>query len=372
MSVIDKWFPKRITDGMALSSWERQDDILTKLTMEDLYGIDVDGIADVSRSEAMKISAVLKIRNRICAKIAGMPFAAMKGQRKYEYAPKWISNMEPGRANFVTVSWLVDSLIFYGRAWLIVTGRTANGVPQSFQFVPMWQAQEQGNRLVKAWGQDVAPNSAVLIEAHHAGLLTDGQDVLKRAALIERAAQRAADNPVPSIELHQKGGPPMNDDEITKMLSWWSEKRKGKNGGVAYTNEQLETKTHGQAAEQLLIAGRNLAAIDVARAMGAPAWSIDATTNGSSITYGNVESRSRELIEDTLEPYMNAICGRLSLDDILPAGVWVRLDSSQLTRENFRNRMSGYKSAIDGKIYTAEEVRLMEDGIPLEESGKNE
>jgi len=115
-----------------------------------------------------------------------------------------------------------------------------------------------------------------------------------------------------------------------------------------------------------LINAQNLADINLARAMGAPAWMIDASVNGSSITYGNVNSRSRELVEDTLQPYMDAIMQRLSLDDVLAAGVWARMDASDLLKDSYAVRMGGHKTAIEAGVYTAEEVRSMEMGIPLE------
>lgn len=365
MGIIAKLFPPVVVEH-GVKSWETSSNQLTKLTMQDLYGLDTSGIADLSRAQAMQIASVAKIRNRICAKIGKFPIQVRKGNKPYEYTPNWATNLEAGRARFVSVSWLVDSLIFWGRAWLVVTERGAGNVPQRFQFVPIWQAGEKNGRLVSAFGKQVDPNDAIRIEAHHEGLLYYGQDVLKRAAMIEAAAQRAAGNPVPSIDLHQTGGAQLSNEEIDQLISRWASARAGKNGGVGYTNETIEAKAMGQAPEQLLIDGRNLAAVDVARAMGAPAWSIDASTNGSNITYGNIESRSRELVEDTLEPYMEAITGRLSLDDVLPRGVWASMDASNLLRESYSSRMNGHKAAIDADIYTVEEVRQMESGIPLE------
>lgn len=364
-SLLDRLFPPVIVER-GISSWEESANEMTRLTMEDLYGLDVSGIADITRGQAMQVASVAKIRNRICAKIGGFPIQVRKGAKLYEYAPDWVTNLEDGRARFVSMSWLVDSLIFWGRAWLLVTKRGAGNVPQRFKFVPMWQAGEKNGQLTSAFGQRINPADAVRIEAHHEGLLNYGQDVLKRAVLIESAAQRAAGNPVPSIDLHQTGGTQLSNEEIDTLIERWAKARAGKNGGIGYTNETIEAKTMGQAPEQLLIAGRNLAAVDVARSMGAPAWSVDATTNGSNITYGNIESRSRELVEDTLEPYMEAIAGRLSLDDVLPRGVWARLDASNLLRESYSSRMNGHKTAIEANIYTVEEIKQLESGIPLE------
>lgn len=361
MGVLD-WIFER-----GVKTWEEQTNPLTKLTMEDLHGIDVSGIADLSRTDAMKIDAVAKIRNRAAAKIGSFPLVAMKGNGTYNDAPKWVENLEENQASFVTLSWITEALMFYGRAYLLINKRTPRNI-ESFKFVPEWHAVTKHGKLLQAFGNKVSENEWIRIDSHHEGLLNYGQDVLKRAAVIERAAARAAENPVPSIELHQTGGGVMTDSEIDSLIARWAASRSGKNGGVAFTSASIETKTHGQAAEQLLIDGRNMAAIGVARAMGAPAWMIDAAVSGSSITYGNVNSRSRELVEDLLQPYMDAIRGRLSLNDILPRGVWLKIDASSVLRDDFKTRMEGYKTAIEAQIYTPEECRLLEAGIPLEKS----
>lgn len=350
-----------------IKTWDKSDNELTKLTIADLYGLELEGIADLTRSEAMEIPSVAKIRNRICAKLGSFPVVVMKGSAQYSPAVAWAQSIEQKRTNLVTLSWVTDGLIFYGRSFLLITERYSTGYPRYFKFVPEWKAKvnSQGN-LVEAWGERVEPDDYIRIDAHHEGLLHYGQKALKVAAAVAISAARAADNPVPSIELHQTGGTQLDKEQIDSLITRWAAARRGKNGGVAYTSESIEAKVHGQAAEQLLINAQNLADVNISRAMGAPAWSIDATTNGSSITYGNVNSRSRELVEDTLQPYMDAIMQRLSLDDVLAAGVWARMDVSELLKDSYATRMTGHKTAIDAKIYTPEDVLKMEMGIPLE------
>lgn len=349
-----------------VKTWESGGE-LTKVTLDDLFGMNLDGIADLTRSEAMQIPSVAKIRNRICAKLGSFPVVVMKGSLPYSSPVAWAQSIEQKRTNLVTLSWVTDGLIFYGRAFLLITEKYATGHPRYFKFVPEWNANvDNRGRLVEAWGEAVGPNDYIRIDAHHTGLLCDGQKALKVAAAVAVSAAKAADNPVPSIELHQTGGTALTPEQIDHLIGRWSEARRGKNGGVAYTSESIEAKVHGQAAEQLLINAQNLADVNIARAMGAPAWSIDATTNGSSITYGNVNSRSRELVEDTLQPYMDAIMQRLSLDDVLAAGVWARMDVSELLKDSYATRMGGHKTAIDAGIYTPEDVQKMEMGIPLE------
>lgn len=72
------------------------------------------------------------------------------------------------------------------------------------------------------------------------------------------------------------------------------------------------------AKENLLIEGRNAAAVDCARAMNVPAAFIDATVGGTSLSYQNAASRMIELVTFGVEPMMSAIESRLNQPDIRP------------------------------------------------------
>ena len=86
--------------------------------------------------------------------------------------------------------------------------------------------------------------------------------------------------------------------------------------------------------------------------------------NGSSLTYTNVPSRSRELLDYTLRGYLDAIAGRLSLDDVTPHGQALRFDVSRLLRGDFAERMNAGRVAIEAGIYTAEQIRVMDQDTP--------
>ena len=346
-----------------LATWEDQAP-LTQLSLTDLYKKDILG--PVTRSVAMAIPAVAKARNLICSKIAGFPLVAMTGSKPTPRPASWLSMLEPGRPNFITLSWIVDGMLFHGRAWMHVTKRTADGRPSAMRFVPEWRADVKDGQLVSIDGVAVKPEDVVRIDAHHEGILNFAADTLREAVDIKNAAMRSAMNPVPTIELHQTGGDQLDNEEIKALVDSWVKARQDKNGAVGFTNQHVELRVHGNPAEQLMITGRNAAALDIARVFGLSAWAIDASVEGSSLTYSSVPARSRELIENVLQPYMDAITTRLSMDDLLPAGQWCRFDTSQLLRESFTERMNGYKAAIDAGIYTTEECQSLEQGIPLE------
>lgn len=347
-----------------VSPWQA-DDVLSKLTLSELFGF---AGQPVTRAQAMSLAPIKRGRKLIAGQIAAFPLTVYRGHSEVSPQPALVSQLEAGRPIAITLAWIVDALMFYGRAYLEVTRRDWTGRPVLFAFVPEWQARTDGaGNLLAIDGRKVGAGDWIRIDADEEGLLTTAQEDINEALAIKTATRRAANNPVPSIELHQTEGEDLTDPQIDKLVQRWAAARAGRNGGVAYTNRSIEAKVHGQPVEQLLISARNRSAIDLAGHMNLSAWAVDASIEGSSLTYSNVPSRTRELIDYTLTPYMNAIAGRLSLDDVLPAGYWVGFDTSRALAGSFTERMNGYKTAIEADIYTADECRDMERGIPLEE-----
>ena len=354
--------------AMELATWEDTAP-LTQLTMADLYGVDY---APLGRGEAMGVAAVAKGRHLICGKIASFPIVGMSGNETIPRPPAWLGQLEAGRPRFTTMQWICDGLVFHGRAWLLVAERYNSGAdagrPRLFELVPEHCAEvDTAGRLIRANGRDIEDQRDVVrIDGPNDGLLSTGRATLRDAIAIERASSRAADNPVPSVELHQTQGETLDSTEIDDLIARWADARRGKNGGVSYTNASIEAKMHGASAEQLLIAGRNVAALNIARHLGLSAWAVDAAVEGSGLTYNSVPARSRELIDYGLQPYMDAITARLSMDDILPAGQWCKFDTNQLTRGTMVERAAGYKAMIEAGVLSAEQCKDIEAGIPLE------
>lgn len=347
-----------------VSPWQTPD-ALTSHTLSDLFGLTG---THVTRESAISLGPVKRGRKLITSQIASLPLIVYKGTDRVTPQPAFTAQLELGRARSVTIAWIVDALLFYGRAYLEVTNRDWTNRPTRFAFVPEWNAKTDGaGNLLAIGDRHVTTDQWIRIDSDEEGILATAQADINELLAIKQASRRASDNPVPSIELHQTGGDPLTDAQVDRLIERWAAARRGENGGVAFTNQSLEAKVHGVAAEQLLISARNQSSIDVVNHMNLPAWSIDAVVEGSSMNYTNVPSRTRELIDYTLKPYMLAITERLSMDDVLPAGTWCQFDTSHALQGSFTERMTGYKAAIDSNIYTADECRALERGLPLEE-----
>ena len=350
-----------------LSPWAGSVD-LGRLTISELWDLDVDRMP-LTRDQAMTVPAVARVRHVLATTGGRLPLRIYRG---HDLAPgrNILEQPEqnPARPRFVTLTWTIDALLFYGRAWWLVAERYADGTPSSFEWVPEWNAKidDHGALVATLDGRHprIDPANVVRIDGPHEGILTYAGPAIRQALRLDRAALRIADNPVPAIELHQTTPDPLTDDERDGLIAHWIKARR--TSGVGFTNAAVETRVHGLNPEQLIIEGRKFAALQVARACGVPAWVVDAPVEGSSLTYSNVPSRSRELVDYALVPYLAAIEARLSLDDVLARGVYCRFDLDDLLRGDFADRMTAYKTAVDSGVYTAEDLRAREDGTPAE------
>lgn len=337
---------------------------LEAVTFAHLAGIDLEGLP-VTRTQAMSIAAVARGRHLITGTIARLPLVTMQGERPAAAPAPLLERPEQGRPRFQTLAWTVDAMMFYGRAWWLVASKGTNGYPVSVQWVPEWETRldEQGN-LIQAYGRDVNPSDVIRIDAPHEGLLNYAGDRLRAAIRLDRAALVASSNPVPAVELHQTSGTALTSEQANELVATYSAQRS--KSGVSYSSQNIETRTHGAQPENLLIDGRKASALDIARLMNLPAWALDAPSEGSSITYSNTPSRSRELLDYTLAPYMEAITARLSSDDVLGAGSWARFNTDPLLFEDFASRMNAYKTALETGVYTLDDLKARENGAPLE------
>lgn len=352
---------------LAVESPWAPSDYLTVATWAGLF--DNPDALPVTRAQAIAIPGVARGRDLICVSVARLPLFASDNNGRRASQPRIITRPEMGRSRFVTLVWTVDDLLFYGfSVWQVLQRYAEDGRPMTVRRVPLGQVETDPTtgEIVKCFGRDVGPFDVIRFDGPHEGVLNRSGEAVRAARRIHANYNNATGQPTPDVELHQTGGDPLSNQQIDDLVARWAAARAGANGRVAFTNQSIEAKMHGQQPEQLLISGRNAANLDVARLLGLPAWAVDGEVGGSSLTYQNVPSRSRELIDYTLAGYMEAIVGRLSLDDVLAAGVWASFSTDVLTDGDFGDRMTDGKTAIDAGIYTAEQIRNREQGIPVE------
>lgn len=299
---------------------------LSAIVWADILGSDV---FPPTRAEALTVPAMPRARNLLCGTIGPLPLRALRGDVLVDPQPAFLYRTDGPVPPYQRTVWTVDDLLFYGWSLWAVT-RDSAGFVLAADRVPfeLWEWDTDGvTPLVNS--EQVDPATVVLIRAANDGILEFAGRTLRAAALLERAYANAAYNPVPAVELHQLTDDTATDDEANTLVSTWRTSMAG--GGVAYTNSALEVRTHGTNPEQLLIAGRNAAAVDIARLTNIPAAMLDATNAGASLTYETVQGRNQQFIDYGLTLYLQPIAARLSQDDVVPRGQRVAFDLTDLT-----------------------------------------
>jgi hypothetical protein len=298
---------------------------LERIVWADLLG---DETLPVSRAEAMGVPALARARHILVSTIAACPLVALAGDA--ETSAPWLQRTSQSTSPQHRMAWTVDDLIFYGWSLWIV-GRDDAGAITDAARCPFewWTFGENGAILVN--DQEVPAEAAVLIPGFHEGILNSSPRTVRGARELETQWAARAANPIPAMELHQTDTATLDDAEIRGLVKDWTDALTATGGAVAYTPSNLEAKPHGTASADLLIQGRNAAAIDAARVVGVPAVMVDASNVNSTLTYETAQGRNLEFREFSLALYMDPIRARLSLDDVTPPGSRITFDTSNLT-----------------------------------------
>jgi hypothetical protein len=303
---------------------------LSQIVWADIYGGDP---APVTRAMAMAVPAVAKARHVLCSVVGPLPLVSFAADVKDPEQPLWMQRTDGDLSPFHRMLWTVDDLLFYGWSlWAAKRGAPTDGSPLlAAARVPQdrWSVDSDG--FIQVDNQRVQAGQAILIPGPHEGLLNDSPTIIRMAADNLQAAANAARNPNPNVDLHYTGDEPQSQDDIDSLLKVWSDARRGMNGGVGYTNKLVEAKTLGSHLDKLLIEGRNADAVDIARAAGVTASSVDATAAGASLEYTTATTRNQELLDYGVKFYMDAISSRLSQDDCVPRGHRTAFDVSEFT-----------------------------------------
>jgi HK97 family phage portal protein len=282
-------------------------------------------VARVSRHDAMTVPSVARARNLICGTVASIPLEYYKTSTGEVIAPpRWIKQLSKNQPSFITLSWIVDSLLFYGVSYLLITERYAeDGRPASFEWVANSRitfTTDLEGIMVTQYYMDMNPvsmNDIVTIQGFDEGVLDRSGRTIQAAIDVDRAAALNSANPQPAGFLKNSGAdlPP---SEVQGLISAW--KRARQNNSTAYLTSTLDYSPVSFSPKDMMYneAVQNLST-QIARAMNVPAYYLSADQN-TTMTYANVQDERKQFYALSIEPYIQAIQSRLSMDDISTSG----------------------------------------------------
>jgi HK97 family phage portal protein len=337
------------------------------------------GVNTATREEAMSVPTVARGRNIICSSIASIGLEVIDrttGMEIEDGTPRVIRTPDPRVPGSATYVWTCEDLLFYGYAyWQITELFSDTQRVRSVQRVSPTRVTIQTNSIateIEYYMVDGSPvpnsglYSLVVFSGNDEGLLNRAGKTVRTGAELERAAAMYAREPVPSMVL-KSNGTALPADRIAKLLDSWSSARR--NRATAFLNADVSMETVGFDPEKLqLNQARSYVATELARALGIPAYYVDAET-GSSMTYSNATTQRQTLLDFSLIPLMTSISERLSMPDFVPQSQRVEYDLSDYLRGSDLERANIYKtlnSIVDAQgnpAITVDEIRQAEEMI---------
>jgi len=218
----------------------------------------------------------------------------------------------------------VDSLLFYGVSYLLVTERYAeDGRPASFEWVANTRVTFTTDLFgihITQYYVDASPvdmNDIVTIQGFDEGVLDRAGRTIQAAIDVDRAAAINSANPQP-VGVIKNSGADLPPAEVQGLLAAF--KRARQNNSTAYLTSTLDYSAIAFSPKDMMYneAVQNLST-QVARAMNVPAYYLSADQN-TTMTYANVQDERKQFYALSIEPYVQAIQSRLSMDDISTAG----------------------------------------------------
>jgi hypothetical protein len=328
------------------------------------FGFASTAVEVVTRAEAMSVPAVRRGRAIICGNLGSMPLVARRGGEVVDRP--WGDQPDTHVTRAHVLTWTVDDLLFSGRSWWRHLDRDAQGYPSVSERIEPSRVgfvmQRGGTALVLVDGEPVDDRDLCRFDGPDEGLLSNGGRALRTAILLETAVRRNVDGMPPQDYLRlAEGATELDETQIDALLDEWAEARRTR--GTAFMNRSIEHGAVGfdPRAGQLAESRQHQAA-EVARLMNLPADAVDAP-GGTGMTYANVESKRRDVVDVTLRPFIAAIEQRLTMGDVTPRGTSVVVDLSSYLRAD---TAAAIKAAAEGKaagILTEQEARELV-GLP--------
>jgi HK97 family phage portal protein len=327
----------------------------------------------ISRNEAMSVPAVARCRNLIAGVISSMELETeLKATDEKVPNLPWLNQISKSAPNTVVLSWIVDSLLFYGTAYLEVTEvYQDDNRPARFEYVAnnrvLAQLNDNSTFVTEYW-VDSKPRpmsglgSLITIQLGGEGILANGARVLRAAVDLEKAASTAAATPVPSGILKNNGAD-LPAQEVAGLLAAW--KRSRSERSTAYLTSTLEYQATSFSPKDMMYnEAQQYMATQIARLCNVPAYYISADMN-NSMTYSNVQDERRQFVSLSLQPFISAIEQRFSMDDLTPNTQYVSFDmDSGFLRANPLERLNVIEKMLNLGLITVEQAQAMEELSP--------
>jgi len=328
----------------------------------------------IDLNSALQVPSVAKCRNLICGIVAGIPLELYKKSTGEELgSPVWLEQPDYRQPRSVTISYTVQSLLFYQVAYWEVTDVYAlDGRPSRFAWVQNDRVTVKLNKyntevdyymVNNERRPDNGVGSIVTFQSLNPGVLVSGARTIRAALDIERAASVAAATPIPSGHIKNSGAD-LPEPVVQGLLASWKAARASRS--TAYLTSTLDyIPTQFSPKDMMYTDAIQSASTQIARLMNVPAYMLSADAN-ASMTYQNILDARKEFFAYTLAPFVCAIEDRLSMNDITANGNMVRFAVNEtFLRVDATERLATIEKLLSLNLITLDQAREMEDLSPM-------
>jgi phage portal protein BeeE len=239
------------------------------------------------------------------------------------------------------MSWTLDDLLFYGRAFWYITERTVDGYPTKFQRLPagsITTLDEQGpvffhpSKSISFAGNNLDYRNVVQFLSPIQGIVYSSEQTINTALKVEQSRFKNAQSSLPSGVLKQTGGEPLSAQELSEIGAAFQEARL--TSQTAVLNEFLSYEASTATPDKMLmIESAQYSALDLARLCGVPPYLVGVSTG--AYAYTSSEQSRADLYIFGVKPYADCIASTLSMNNVLPRGTYVKFDTDDYLEENY-------------------------------------
>jgi len=302
-----------------------------------------------ARNRAISVPTINRARDLMASVIGSMPLKAFNemwngdDMEKVYIAPRsWLRRPDPTVPYQFIMSWTLDDLMMFGRAFWYITSRTADGYPATFTRLPagsvtttdmvgpVWFAP---SKEVYFNGGMLDPVNLVQFLSPAQGMIYSAPGAIETALKLEAARNRNASSSIPAGILRQtENSEPLSAQELSDLAAQFNAAR-ATNQTAALNQYLTYTETNSTPDKMLLIEASQYQALEMSRLANVPPYLVGVATGAYS--YQSSQQARADLYLFGVKLYADAIASALSMDNVLPRGTYVEFDADEYLEENF-------------------------------------
>jgi phage portal protein BeeE len=294
------------------------------------------------RNKAMQVATINRARDLLASVVASTPLKLYKKtwneaegeMEEKEVKPRaWMNQPDPQLSYSAFMSWLLDDLFFMGRAFLWVSSRDAQGLPNSFTRLPAAMVNTLDisppvfaygmSHQIFFQGAQIPTEDVIQFIGGNQGIIYQSPQVIETSLSLQAARLRNSSSALPAGVLKQTSGEPLSGQELSELAQSFELARRSNQ--IAAINQFVEWQpTDVDASKMLLSEAAEFESKEAARMCNIPFF-----LNGNSVgsySYQSNAGARKDLVVFGARAYMLVIEQTLSMMNVVPPDYCVRFD----------------------------------------------